>query len=187
MRVVGGRLRGRPLAAPQVESDPSDRRPAARVGVQHSHPCLRRSDFRRARARSLRRHRRARHRSGLARRGLHAIRRRRRGGARADPRKRRRARAWRQCRASSAATPPSSASSIRSSRSRSPSSIRPMAKTSPKRRSPRRATGGWFAPDALIVVEEATKARFVAPEGFSEIERRGYDDTEFIFLRFNSA
>jgi 16S rRNA (guanine966-N2)-methyltransferase len=47
--------------------------------------------------------------------------------------------------------------------------------------------GGWFAPNALIVVEEATKARFVAPEDFSEIERRGYDDTEFIFLRFNSA
>ncbi len=47
--------------------------------------------------------------------------------------------------------------------------------------------GGWFTPNALIVVEEATKARFVASEGFSEIERRGYDDTEFIFLRFNSA
>ena len=47
--------------------------------------------------------------------------------------------------------------------------------------------GGWFAPDALIVVEEATKSRFAAPEGFSELERRGYDDTEFIFLRFNSA
>ncbi len=47
--------------------------------------------------------------------------------------------------------------------------------------------GGWFAPNALIVVEEATKARFVAPKGFSEIERRVYDDTEFIFLRFNSA
>ncbi len=47
--------------------------------------------------------------------------------------------------------------------------------------------GAWFARNALIVVEEATKARFVAPEGFSEIERRGYNDTEFIFLRFNSA
>ena len=47
--------------------------------------------------------------------------------------------------------------------------------------------GSWFAPNALIVVEEATKARFVAPKGFSEIERRVYDDTEFIILRFNSA
>jgi len=43
--------------------------------------------------------------------------------------------------------------------------------------------GGWFAPDALIVVEEATKANFIAPEGFAETERRRYDDTEFIFLR----
>jgi len=47
--------------------------------------------------------------------------------------------------------------------------------------------GGWFAPDALIVVEEAAKSRFAAPEGFTELERRGYDDTELIFLRFNSA
>jgi 16S rRNA (guanine966-N2)-methyltransferase len=44
--------------------------------------------------------------------------------------------------------------------------------------------GGWLAPDALIVVEEATKAAFTAPEGFGEIERRVYDDTEFIFLKF---
>jgi 16S rRNA (guanine966-N2)-methyltransferase len=47
--------------------------------------------------------------------------------------------------------------------------------------------GGWLSPDALIVVEEATKARFAAPEGFTELERRAYDDTELIFLRFNSA
>ena len=47
--------------------------------------------------------------------------------------------------------------------------------------------GGWLSPEALIVVEEATKARFAAPEGFTELERRAYDDTEFIFLRFNSA
>jgi len=43
--------------------------------------------------------------------------------------------------------------------------------------------GGWLAPDALIVVEEATKTKFAAPAEFSEIERRSYDDTEFIFLR----
>jgi 16S rRNA (guanine966-N2)-methyltransferase len=43
--------------------------------------------------------------------------------------------------------------------------------------------GGWLAPQGLIVVEEATKSRFAAPEGFSELERRAYDDTEFIFLR----
>ena len=43
--------------------------------------------------------------------------------------------------------------------------------------------GGWFTPNALIVVEEATKASFTAPQGFSEVERRRYDDTEFIVLR----
>jgi 16S rRNA (guanine966-N2)-methyltransferase len=44
-------------------------------------------------------------------------------------------------------------------------------------------TGGWLTPDAVIVVEETTKAQFTAPEGFREIDRRRYDDTEFVFLR----
>jgi 16S rRNA (guanine966-N2)-methyltransferase len=44
--------------------------------------------------------------------------------------------------------------------------------------------GGWIAPDALIVVEEAADARFVAPDGFMEIERRRYDATELVFLKF---
>jgi 16S rRNA (guanine966-N2)-methyltransferase len=43
--------------------------------------------------------------------------------------------------------------------------------------------GGWFTAGALIVVEEAAKAAFATPEGFSEVERRRYDDTEFVFLR----
>jgi len=43
--------------------------------------------------------------------------------------------------------------------------------------------GGWFKPQALIVVEEAVDAAFKAPEGFEELERRAYDDTEFVFLR----
>jgi 16S rRNA (guanine966-N2)-methyltransferase len=43
--------------------------------------------------------------------------------------------------------------------------------------------GGWLTPDALLVVEEATAAGFKAPEGFSELERRIYDDTEFVILR----
>ncbi len=43
--------------------------------------------------------------------------------------------------------------------------------------------GGWLAPEALIVVEEAVKPAFTTPEGFTELERRRYDDTEFIFLR----
>jgi 16S rRNA (guanine966-N2)-methyltransferase len=44
-------------------------------------------------------------------------------------------------------------------------------------------SGGWFAPGALVVVEEATNAQFAAPDGFTEIERRSYDDTEFVFLQ----
>ena len=43
--------------------------------------------------------------------------------------------------------------------------------------------GGWLTPGALLVVEE-TKAAFATPQGFSELERRAYDDTEFTFLRF---
>jgi len=43
--------------------------------------------------------------------------------------------------------------------------------------------GGWFLPGALVVVEEAAKAQFTAPEGFQERERRSYDDTEFVFLQ----
>jgi 16S rRNA (guanine966-N2)-methyltransferase len=43
--------------------------------------------------------------------------------------------------------------------------------------------GGWLTPGALLVVEEAKAAAFAAPEGFAELERRAYDDTEFVFLR----
>ena len=44
--------------------------------------------------------------------------------------------------------------------------------------------GGWLAPDALVVVEEAVDANFAAPAGFEESERRRYDDTELIILRY---
>jgi 16S rRNA (guanine966-N2)-methyltransferase len=43
--------------------------------------------------------------------------------------------------------------------------------------------GGWLKPEAMIVVEEAAEAAFKAPDGFTELERRQYDDTEFVFLR----
>jgi 16S rRNA (guanine966-N2)-methyltransferase len=43
--------------------------------------------------------------------------------------------------------------------------------------------GGWLAPDALIVVEAAADAGFMAAEGFEECERRRYVDTEVVFLR----
>src|ERR1700722_5755551 len=43
--------------------------------------------------------------------------------------------------------------------------------------------GGWLTSGALLVVEEAKAAALAAPEGFEELERRVYDDTEFVFLR----
>src|SRR5215470_10867727 len=43
--------------------------------------------------------------------------------------------------------------------------------------------GGWLVPGALLVVEEAKAAAFSAPDSFTELERRAYDDTEFVFLK----
>src|SRR6201995_3284770 len=43
--------------------------------------------------------------------------------------------------------------------------------------------GGWLLASALVVVEEAKAAGFAGPDGFEELERRAYDDTEFVFLR----
>jgi len=43
--------------------------------------------------------------------------------------------------------------------------------------------GGWLTDGALVVVEEAAKTQFAAPAGFEELERRTYDDTELIILR----
>jgi 16S rRNA (guanine966-N2)-methyltransferase len=46
--------------------------------------------------------------------------------------------------------------------------------------------GGWLLPEALVVVEEAAAA-FKAPEGFEELERRSYDDTELVFCRVGNG
>jgi 16S rRNA (guanine966-N2)-methyltransferase len=46
--------------------------------------------------------------------------------------------------------------------------------------------GGWLLPDALIVVEEAMGA-FTPPDGFAELERRDYGDTQVTLLRHVSA
>jgi 16S rRNA (guanine966-N2)-methyltransferase len=42
--------------------------------------------------------------------------------------------------------------------------------------------GGWLSPGALAVVEEASDA-FKPPQGFEEIERRPYGESELVFLR----
>ena len=41
--------------------------------------------------------------------------------------------------------------------------------------------GGWLAPEALIVVEEAAASGFAFPEGFAELDRRAYGDTMVAF------
>jgi 16S rRNA (guanine966-N2)-methyltransferase len=43
--------------------------------------------------------------------------------------------------------------------------------------------GGWLEPDALCVVEEATKAAPAAPEGLALIDERTYGDTRIAILR----
>ncbi|HCX67538.1 16S rRNA (guanine(966)-N(2))-methyltransferase RsmD [Parvibaculum sp.] len=43
--------------------------------------------------------------------------------------------------------------------------------------------GGWLTPDALCIVEETAMADFEAPEGFEELDRRRYRDTEVVFMR----
>ena len=41
--------------------------------------------------------------------------------------------------------------------------------------------GGWLTPDALLIIEERT-GLFVTPDGFREIERRAYDESELTFI-----
>jgi 16S rRNA (guanine966-N2)-methyltransferase len=43
--------------------------------------------------------------------------------------------------------------------------------------------GGWLVDGAITVVEEAKSAKFSPPQGFEELERRNYDDTEITILR----
>lgn len=43
--------------------------------------------------------------------------------------------------------------------------------------------GGWLAPAALVVVEEATEAAFVLPDGFSELDRRRQGESEIVLGR----
>jgi 16S rRNA (guanine966-N2)-methyltransferase len=46
--------------------------------------------------------------------------------------------------------------------------------------------GGWLAAEGIAVVEESAEPALVPPAGFTELERRRYDDTELTFLRLNS-
>lgn len=43
--------------------------------------------------------------------------------------------------------------------------------------------GGWMVPDALIVFEEAADAEIHLPEGFEELDRRVYGDTQIVIAK----
>ncbi len=47
--------------------------------------------------------------------------------------------------------------------------------------------GDWLAAQALLVIEEDKRSLFAAPEGFDEIDRRQYGDTELIFLKRSAS
>jgi 16S rRNA (guanine966-N2)-methyltransferase len=46
--------------------------------------------------------------------------------------------------------------------------------------------GAWLADGALCVLEEAAKAEFTAPEGFSMADERIYGDTKIAFLHYEA-
>lgn len=46
------------------------------------------------------------------------------------------------------------------------------------------ASGGWLAPGALVIVEEAASAALALPPGFEALERRVYGETAIVFARF---
>lgn len=47
--------------------------------------------------------------------------------------------------------------------------------------------GGWLAPDALVVLEEASSSPVVSPEGFRLLEERQYGDSKVLVLRFDTG
>jgi 16S rRNA (guanine966-N2)-methyltransferase len=46
------------------------------------------------------------------------------------------------------------------------------------------AAAGWFAADALVVVEVAARHKLAAPTGFTLLEERRYGAARLVFLRF---
>lgn len=46
--------------------------------------------------------------------------------------------------------------------------------------------GGWLVPGAVVVFEEHADTDVVLPEGFSEVDRRRWGDTQVIFARFEA-
>ncbi len=162
--------------------DPPDCGSAAQILVQHSGSRLRRSGQRRARARPVRRHWRARHRGAVTRRGVCAVRRPGGRGAGAAARQRHDARPRRR-------QPDFRRDATRLGPAHPVEPFSLVFLDPPYGRGLAAAAlvsareGGWLAPGALSIVEESGNANFAPPDGFSELERRRYDDSEFIILR----
>lgn len=49
------------------------------------------------------------------------------------------------------------------------------------------AEGGWLAPGALVLVEEAGASEGLLPDGFEQLDRRDYGETQLVFGRFTGA
>ena len=49
------------------------------------------------------------------------------------------------------------------------------------------AGGGWLAPGAVAVLEERGEAHVALPEGFDELDRRGWGGTQVVFARWRRA
>jgi 16S rRNA (guanine966-N2)-methyltransferase len=61
----------------------------------------------------------------------------------------------------------------------------PYAKGMAERALASAGAGGWLATTALAIVEDTVGA-FIAPQGFDELDRRAYDDTELTFVRYRA-
>lgn len=48
------------------------------------------------------------------------------------------------------------------------------------------AAAGWFAPEALVVVELTARQKLAAPAGFTLLDERRYGAARLVFLRFNA-
>jgi 16S rRNA (guanine966-N2)-methyltransferase len=47
------------------------------------------------------------------------------------------------------------------------------------------AAGGWLAPGAVAVIEEARRATIALPPGFAPLQQRAWGDTQVLFARFH--
>ncbi len=48
------------------------------------------------------------------------------------------------------------------------------------------AQGGWLLQDAVAVVEERSANTVALPSGFTELDRRAYGETQVLFLRYSA-